>query len=104
MPLGSVHTINVSAQCLHQLVSKWFGGLSECTLLPLVTIVARDSRFEQHALIVILGLDKDAGFIILQWPCQRIATEQVVVKHESNLRQGADRRKSRYHGHTSRCS
>ena len=66
IPLGSVHTISVSAHWLRQLVSVWVGRLIKRTLLPLISIVARDSCFEQHALVVVLGLNKDAGFIVLR--------------------------------------
>jgi hypothetical protein len=74
MPLGSVHTISVSAHCLRQLVSVWVDGLGECTLLSLVSIVARDPGLEEHALGVIFGLDKNAGFVVLRLSYQRIAT------------------------------
>jgi len=56
----------VSAHWLRQLVSVWVGRLIKRTLLPLISIVARDSCFEQHALVVVLGLNKDAGFIVLR--------------------------------------
>jgi hypothetical protein len=66
MPLGSVHTISVSAHCLRQLVSVWIGRVSECTLLPLIAVVARNPGLKQHALGVIFGLNKDSGFVVLR--------------------------------------
>jgi hypothetical protein len=104
MPLGSVHTISVSAHCLRQLVSVWIGRMSECTLLPLVAIVARNPCLEQHALGVVFGLDKDAGFVVLRCSVSAHCHWVVVDGTEPNLRPRAGRRRSQCRGHTSRCS
>lgn len=78
MPLGSVHTISVSTQCSYQPWSPCFGLRCVCTLLPLVSVVARDPRFEQNALRIVFGLYIYARFVILKRPCQRIASAKVV--------------------------
>ena len=55
-----------------------FGLRCVCTLLPLVSVVARDPRFEQNALRIVFGLYIYARFVILKRPCQRIASAKVV--------------------------